>query len=131
MADTTDSSVSNISEFPRKSQIEKVPYNSFEVDPPPTNYTMANMILALTCLANFAEYFYHFIHLLRHICIENPVPLQKELQKELMISATQYTLMFSLFALPNTVLPLFAGYMADRLGRRYFHMKIQIFIDQL
>ena len=55
----------------------------------------------------------------RHFCIDNPIPLQKELQVELSISATQYTLLFSLFALPNTVLPLFAGYVADKVGRRY------------
>ena len=30
----------------------------------------------------------------------------------------QYNLLFSLYSLPNIILPLFAGYLADRWGRR-------------
>jgi len=65
--------------------------------------------------------------------MECPIPLQKELQKELNINVSEYAMFFSFYALPNIVLPLVAGILTDKFGRQYFFytFRIKKFIDYL
>jgi len=54
----------------------------------------------------------------RSFCDDNPIPLQNQLEENLNLSNTQYTLFFALDSLPNILLSLFAGFFTDKYGRR-------------
>jgi hypothetical protein len=53
-----------------------------------------------------------------YFCYDNPGPIEKTLEKDLNISTTQYSLLYSVYSYPNTVLPIFGGIFLDMIGLR-------------
>ena len=61
--------------------------------------------LILICLLPFGSYF----------CYVLPGALEKEIEQDLRISTTQFTVFTSLYSWPNVVLCFVGGYLIDRL----------------
>ena len=53
-----------------------------------------------------------------NFCFDNPAPIEKTLEKDLNITTTQYTLLYSVYSYPNMVLPIFGGIFLDIIGLR-------------
>jgi len=66
------------------------------------------LALALVCMVNFALYY----------CYNNPQALQPIIESELHIGDSKYNLLYSVYSLPNIILPFFGGYLVDRIGVR-------------
>eukprot|EP00455_Lapot_gusevi_P027029 TRINITY_DN2857_c0_g1_i1.p1 TRINITY_DN2857_c0_g1~~TRINITY_DN2857_c0_g1_i1.p1 ORF type:complete len:486 (+),score=203.08 TRINITY_DN2857_c0_g1_i1:75-1460(+) len=64
------------------------------------------IILPLACLAMIGSYY----------CYDNPGALKDQLQKEFGLSDVQYNLLYTVYSIPNVILPLFGGFFVDRLG---------------
>ena len=62
----------------------------------------------------------------RYYCYDNPQGLETEIEKKLNIHSSDYTLLYSVYSLPNTVLPVIGSYIID-----FFGMKISIFVFSL
>eukprot|EP00475_Leptophrys_vorax_P015521 TRINITY_DN2184_c0_g1_i1.p1 TRINITY_DN2184_c0_g1~~TRINITY_DN2184_c0_g1_i1.p1 ORF type:complete len:516 (+),score=117.03 TRINITY_DN2184_c0_g1_i1:176-1549(+) len=63
-------------------------------------------ILVLSCMAMFGSYY----------CYDNPSALQTPLQDALGIDHMQYNWLYSVYSLPNMILPLFGGILVDKLS---------------
>ena len=61
--------------------------------------------LIFICLLTFGPYF----------CYVLPGALEKEIERDLKISTTQFTVFTSLYSWPNVVLCFFGGYLIDRI----------------
>eukprot|EP00494_Astrolonche_serrata_P033097 UN33366 len=51
-----------------------------------------------------------------YYCYDNPTALAKPLKAKLDMSNVQYNLLYSVYSLPNTVLPLLGGVFVDQIG---------------
>ncbi len=49
-------------------------------------------------------------------CYGNPSPIEVTLEDDLGISQTQYSYLFSVYSIPNLILPLFGGLCLDFFG---------------
>ena len=66
-------------------------------------------MLAFGCLFLMGSYF----------CYDNPAPLKNTLEAPPYdFSNAQFNALYSIYSLPNTVLPLLGGIMLDRIGIR-------------
>ena len=63
--------------------------------------------LFLVCFAEFGRYY----------CVDLVAPLQDDIKRSYDISNTQYNALYSVYALPNMVLPFLMGYVIDYVGR--------------
>lgn len=63
-------------------------------------------VLLLACTAMFGSYY----------CYDNPGALANVLIPELGLSNTQYNLLYTVYSVPNVVLPFFGGLLVDRLS---------------
>ncbi|XP_066142142.1 major facilitator superfamily domain-containing protein 1-like [Euwallacea fornicatus] len=61
--------------------------------------------LIFMCLLGFGSYF----------CYDNPSALQAHFQKDLNITETQYTILYSIYSWPNTIMCFFGGFLIDRV----------------
>jgi MFS family permease len=52
-------------------------------------------------------------------CYDSPGPMETQLQKQLDIDATRYSLLYSVYSMPNMVLPVFGGILLDSMGVRF------------
>lgn len=52
------------------------------------------------------------------ISIDNPQPLQSQMEKILGIDSEEYSMLYSVWALPSIIIPFFGGYLTDKLGVR-------------
>jgi len=78
-----------------------------EKDPPKLRSTKLRWLaLALACFNCFGSSF----------CYDLPQPLQDMLIKDLRISTIKYDLLYSVYSMPNIILPFFGGIIIDRLG---------------
>jgi MFS family permease len=50
--------------------------------------------------------------------MKTPLPSKTNFKTYMGLSATQYNMLFSFYFLPNVVMPLFIGYLADLFGRK-------------
>jgi len=66
------------------------------------------LALALSCLNCLGAYF----------CLDNPQALQTIIIEHFGISSFQFNLLYSVYGLPNIILPLLGGIIIDRLGVR-------------
>ena len=67
------------------------------------------LMLILACFYLFGAYF----------CYDNPAPLKDELQDPpYNLSDTQWSALYSIYSLPNIILPLFGGIIIDKVGVR-------------
>eukprot|EP00744_Colponema_vietnamica_P012638 GILI01017733.1.p1 GENE.GILI01017733.1~~GILI01017733.1.p1 ORF type:complete len:506 (-),score=112.11 GILI01017733.1:620-2137(-) len=64
--------------------------------------------LFLACFLLFGSYF----------CYDNPAALQRPLMTRLNLSASDYGLFYTVYSIPNVILPLFGGLFIDKLGVR-------------
>jgi len=75
--------------------------------------------------------FHNFIIFNSDFCYDNPAPLVSQLQKEpncndvkgnphhgMGLTTFQFNLLYSIYSLPNIVLPLFGGYLIDKIGKK-------------
>jgi MFS family permease len=49
---------------------------------------------------------------------DNPGPLETQLEKELKLDAAQFSLFYTVYSMPNMVLPIFGGIFLDKVGLR-------------
>lgn len=87
-------------------------YNNFSVVKTTPNLRSSKfrwLFLAFTCLNCVGSYF----------CYDNPQALQTHLLEDFKIDTFRFNLLYSVYALPNIVLPLFGGIIVDRLGVRF------------
>ncbi|XP_017128498.1 major facilitator superfamily domain-containing protein 1 [Drosophila elegans] len=63
------------------------------------------MALVFMCLLGFGSYF----------CYDNPGALQNVFKRDLHLSSTQFTLIYSIYSWPNVVLCFVGGFLIDRL----------------
>lgn len=53
-----------------------------------------------------------------YFCYDNPGPLETQLEDQLHIDSTQYSMLYTVYSMPNMVLPIFGGVFLDRIGIR-------------
>jgi len=53
-----------------------------------------------------------------YFCYDNPGPLETQLEEDFHIDSTQYSLLYTVYSMPNMVLPIFGGLFLDRIGIR-------------
>lgn len=53
-----------------------------------------------------------------NFCYDTPGPIETQLQRQLNVDATQYSLLYSVYSMPNMVLPLLGGILLDSIGVR-------------
>jgi len=53
-----------------------------------------------------------------YYCYDNPGVIEKELERDFNITSTQWSLLYTVYSLPNMVLPFFGGLMLDKVGMR-------------
>ena len=82
-----------------------------EVNPLYLNKTMKKrwrwLMLFLCCTFVISNYF----------CYDNPASLELQLEERL-VSEEQYGLLYTVYAIPNLVLPLVGGIFLDKVGQR-------------
>jgi MFS family permease len=61
--------------------------------------------LIFMCFLGFGSYF----------CYDNPAALQDQIKRDLNITTTQYTLLYSMYSWPNVVLCFVGGFLIDRV----------------
>eukprot|EP00347_Sterkiella_histriomuscorum_P023550 403334216 len=66
------------------------------------------IVLTFSCVMMMGSYF----------CYDNPGPIEITLEKDLSISQTQFSLLYSVYAYPNIILPIFGGILLDYIGIR-------------
>jgi len=52
------------------------------------------------------------------ISIDNPQPLETQIEEILNIDSEEYSLLYSVWAFPSIIIPFFGGYLTDKLGVR-------------
>lgn len=63
-------------------------------------------VLALSCIAMVGNYY----------CFDNPAALKSNLDETIGLSESEYNLLYTVYSIPNIVLPFFGGYLCDMLG---------------
>lgn len=53
-----------------------------------------------------------------YFCYDNPAVLELELEKKMDLTSSVYGLLYTVYAIPNTLLPLVGGIMLDKMGIR-------------
>jgi len=67
------------------------------------------LVLFLSCWAMLGSYY----------CYDNPTALNTQIQDEYGLTSIQYNLLYSVYSIPNTILPLFGGALVDKIGADY------------
>ena len=63
----------------------------------------------------FALFFICFLSFGSYFCYDNPAALADQIEKDMDVTASQYTLLYSWYSWPNTVLCFFGGFLLDRV----------------
>ena len=66
------------------------------------------LMLILCCVFVIGNYF----------CYDNPAAVESQLEKVLKISTSEYGLLYTVYAIPNCILPLIGGVILDKIGIR-------------
>ena len=53
-----------------------------------------------------------------NFCYDNPGPLQTQLEDQLKLDNTHFSLFYTVYSLPNMILPLLGGILLDSIGVR-------------
>jgi MFS family permease len=64
--------------------------------------------LALACFLLFGDAY----------AFDNPMALQSTIQEEMDLSNLQFNMLYSIYSLPNIILPFFGGILIDKIGVR-------------
>lgn len=59
-----------------------------------------------------------FYMLGNNFCYDNPGPLETSLQEQFHMDSTHYALLYTVYSLPNMVLPILGGVLLDSMGIR-------------
>ena len=54
-----------------------------------------------------------------YYCYDNPAVIETQLEKQFDITPTQWSLLYTVYSLPNMILPFFGGVMLDSIGMRF------------
>lgn len=54
-----------------------------------------------------------------YYCYDIPGVLETQIENQFNIDATKWSLLYTLYSIPNTVLPFFGGIMLDKIGMRF------------
>lgn len=65
-------------------------------------------MLVLACFLLFGSYY----------CYDNPQALRSSINRKFGIDSTDFSLLYTVYSLPNIVLPFFGGIFIDRIGVR-------------
>ncbi len=74
-------------------------------------YSQTNVIwvgLALACFLLFGDAY----------AFDNPMALQSTMQEEMDLSNLKFNMLYSIYSLPNIILPFFGGMLIDKIGVR-------------
>ncbi|XP_034484091.1 major facilitator superfamily domain-containing protein 1 isoform X1 [Drosophila innubila] len=71
----------------------------------PSSTSHRFLALIFMCLLGFGSYF----------CYDNPAALQEVFKRDLKLSATEFTLIYSIYSWPNVILCFLGGFLIDRL----------------
>ena len=66
------------------------------------------VLLGMACFYMFGNNF----------CYDNPGPLETQLEAQFDISSTKFAMLYTIYSLPNLVLPILGGMLLDSLGMR-------------
>jgi MFS family permease len=53
-----------------------------------------------------------------NFCYDNPGPLETQLEDQMKIDSTHFSLLYTVYSLPNMILPLLGGILLDSIGVR-------------
>ncbi|OMJ75613.1 hypothetical protein SteCoe_25203 [Stentor coeruleus] len=76
------------------------------------------LALVLACLLTVGNFFVY----------DNPAVLQSKLESRLDISALEYNLFYSVYSIPNIFLPIFGGFIVDKIGNKVGNLIFASFI---
>lgn len=81
----------------------------------PNRLCFKSIVMLMLCFLGFGSYF----------CYDNPAALQNYIEKDLNLTVTEYTLLYSLYSWPNVVLNFIGGFLLDsvfgiRLGTNIY-----------
>lgn len=65
-------------------------------------------MLVLTCCFVLGSYF----------CYDNPGPLETQLEHDLNLDSAHFSLLYTVYSMPNMVLPILGGIFLDKIGIR-------------
>ena len=65
-------------------------------------------MLFLCCIFVISNYF----------CYDNPAALETAIEKNFNVTTEEYGFLYTAYAIPNTILPLFGGLLLDKIGTR-------------
>lgn len=85
--------------------------NSDRNDPNKKNYRKTSIrwcMLAMACFYMVGSNF----------CYDNPGPLETQLEDQLKLDSTHFSLFYTVYSLPNMILPLLGGILLDSIGVR-------------
>lgn len=51
-------------------------------------------------------------------CFDNPMALQSEIKRDFGITNIEFNLLYTVYSLPNIILPFFGGILIDKMGAR-------------
>ena len=52
-------------------------------------------------------------------CYDSPGPLETQLETQFNMSSASYSLLYTVYSIPNMILPIFGGIFLDRIGIRF------------
>ena len=53
-----------------------------------------------------------------YFCYDNPGPLETQLESQFGMDSTQFSLLYTVYSIPNMFLPIFGGLFLDKIGIR-------------
>ena len=53
-----------------------------------------------------------------YFCYDNPGPIETQLEEDYHLDSTQYSYLYTVYSMPNMVLPIFGGLFLDKIGIR-------------
>ena len=66
------------------------------------------LMLFMACMFMFGNTF----------CYDNPGPLEKQLEEEFNMDSFHYSLLYTVYSIPNMILPILGGILLDSIGIR-------------
>ena len=67
------------------------------------------LMLLISCLFVVPNYF----------CYDNPAAVETYIESEFDKTPSEYGFLYSVYAIPNTILPLVGGFLLDKMGVRF------------
>jgi MFS family permease len=88
-----------------------------EMDETIESYTCNKNLLKIVRYRWIALFFICNLVCGSYFCYDNPATLQAAIIRRFDVSVTQYSLLYSVYSLPNIILPIFGGKIIDKFGK--------------